>query len=268
MNAMHAQGVMGSVSWAEEVWDGLVESSLSSSSSSSSGWGSQGPPRSRNVDHRGKNKDKREGLGTWRESFLLSERHQSNMLNVEKARNRQYALKMTQILEEEQRLQAIEQKVVDNEKRNARNKAKRLRKTEEERNKRREFLNSLSPEERGKEVERFREELAERKRISLEAKAQKMGSAKRYTKEELGEIAGSEWEASAAAPSRVTSKSPSMSPTSAVSRTSTPRLSIGSKSDEQKRKLDEKRIAVAEKSRVRRVRTKRLAEGDEGRALP
>ena len=181
MNAMHLQGEMGSVSWAEEVWDGLIESSLSSSSSSWGSQGSQGSPRSRNVENRGKNKDKRDGLGTWRESFLLSERHQSTMLNVEKARNRQYALKMTQILEEEQRLQAIEQKVVDNEKRNARNKAKRLRKTEEERKERREFLDCLSPEEREKEVERFRKELAERKRISLEAKAQKLRGAKRYT---------------------------------------------------------------------------------------
>ena len=65
--------------------------------------------------------------------------------------------------------------------------------------------------------------------------------------------------------------------------TSTPRLSSGSKSDEQKRELDKKRIAIAEKSRVRRERTKGLAmgekkgsvaeakppaEGDEGGASP
>ena len=265
MNAMHAQGEMGSVSWAEEVWDGLVESSLSSLSSSSGwGWqGSQGSPKSRNVENRVKNKDKRDGLGTWRESFLLSERHQSTMLNVEKARNRQYALKMTQILEEEQRLKAIEQKVVDNEKRNARNKAKRLRKTEEERKKRRELLDSLSPMEREKEVERFRKELAERKEVSIGAKAQKSGNAKRYTKEELGEIAGSEWGASATASSWVTEKPPIMSPTPTVSPTSTSRLLSGSTSDAQKKKLDEKRIIMAERSKTRRGR-ERASYSEEG----
>lgn len=268
MNLMHAQGETGSVSWAEEVWDGLVEGASASDPDSSSGslrsLGSA-KPSLRSGGGRGEKlrnaskKDKRDGMGTWRESFLLSERHQSTMLNVEKARNRRYALKMTEILEEEKRLHDIEKGVVDREKRNKKRKEKRLRRTEEERRERREFLEGLGEEEREREVERFRRELAERKREAEKAKAEKKGSAKQFSKEELGEIARSDWGAPSGAPS-ATSAPPAISPTATVSPTSTPRLASGTKTEERRRLLDEKIIAIAEKSRVREV-TKELAMG-------
>lgn len=261
MNLMHAQGETGSVSWAEEVWDGLVEGASASGPDSGSGsLRSPGSGGGREEKLRGATKrDKRDGLGTWRESFLLSERHQSTMLNVEKARNRRYALKMTEILEEEKRLHDIEKGVVDREKRNKKRKEKRLRRTEEERRERREFLEGLGKEEREREVERFRRELAERKRDAGKAKAEKKGSAKQFSKEELGEIARSDWRAPSGAPS-ATSAPPTISPTATVSPTSTPRLASETKTEEQRRRLDEKRSAIAEKSKVREV-TKELTMG-------